>query len=297
VIYKSLFIFFIVFLFLGCSQSEKQKASVDLDLILPGNLDNFKRVSRIKIYPADSLVSYIGEVANEYISYGVVRVAGCQYKSGNQIYSADLYEFDDPLGAFGIYSKRRLPEDKFIEIGTESLLGSGFIYYFKDRFFVTINSYSDGLPDIESLFQLATMIDSLIPGNSLYPEQIMIFPQKRLVRHSEKFLPHGFESFNVPDSCFSAVYKRKNATCTLFYSLNRDEIEYETFVKILQKRGRILTHTAGVGRRSIYSVSEKDGKVLMGYSDRVIFGVMGVSGDYWAKALCEALFENLGKTL
>jgi len=286
--------FFTVILILGCSISDKKTETFDFSTVLPDSLNRFVRTDKVKIYPTDSLYNYINGAAEEYISCGVVQVASCEYIMNELTYSVDIYEFISPLGAFGVYSRHRLSTDNFIDLGTEALLGSSYIYYLKDRFFITLNSYGDNLPDFESMSSFVAAIDSLLPGTALYPQQIMVFPQKRLIRHSEKFWPHGFEKFAAPESCFSADYKRGNKICTLFYSLNRDESEYETFKKVIQQRGRILSHTAGVGKNSIYSVSEQDGKILLGYSNRVIFGVLDVSGDYWAKALCKALFENLG---
>jgi len=154
------------------------------------------------------------------------------------------------LGAFGIYSKHRLPADNFIELGTESLLGPSYIYYFKDKFFIIINSLSRGLPDFESMYGFARSIDSLVPGSPVYPQQLMVFPQKRLVAHSEKFLINGLESFAAPESCFTADYARGDDTSTVFYSLNRTEPEFRTLVKVINRKGRILSNTAGVGRNS-----------------------------------------------
>ena len=289
--------FFSVILIINCSTPDKKIEMTDFTMVLPDTLNGFARTDRVKVYPADSLYSYIDGAAEEYLGYGVVQVASCEYIMNELTFSVDIFEFASLLGAFGVYSRHRLSSDNFINLGTEALLGSSYIYYLKDRFFMTLNSYGDNLPDFESMNSFAAAIDSLLPGTALYPRQIMVFPQKRLIMHSEKFWPHGFEKFAAPESCFSADYKKRNDTCTLFYSLNRDESEYETFKKVIQQRGRILSHTAGVGKNSIYSVSEQDGRILLGYSDRVIFGVLEVSGDYWAKALCEALFDNLGLKL
>ena len=278
---------------LSCSSSDNSKTTTDMSSILVENIAGFTRKSRVKVFPPDSLYNYINRTADDYIPYGVVRVAIGEYSKGDLIYSVDLFEFSNPLGAFGIYSKRRLPDDEFIGLGTEALLGAGFIYYLKDRFYITINSYSDNLPDFESLINFASALDSLIPGAAAYPYQVRAFPQKRLVKHSDKFWPHGLDNFAAPESCFSALYKKNNAICTLFFSVNRTRTEYDTIVKVIQKRALILSHTAGLGQNSIYAVSDQDGKMLVGYSEGVIFGVIGISGDYWAKALIRALLENL----
>ena len=162
---------------------------------------------------------------------------------------------------------------------------------------MTINSYGDDLPDLESLKNLATAIDSLLPGNDMFPMELGVFPDKRLIANSEQFWPKGFDNYAIPESCWSADYVRNGKTCRLFYSLNRPNLEYDTFVKLVQKKGRILKHMAGVGKNSVYAIIDDDRKILLGYSDHTIFGVLDVANDYWAKALCEAMFENLGKEL
>ena len=281
-------------LILSCSSVNDSKSRVRFNSILLPEISDFTRAEKVKIYPADSLWNYIDGAADEYLSYRVVRVATVEYYRRNLTYSIDIYEFAEPLGAFGIYAKRRLPDDNFINLGTEALLGNGYLYCLKDRFFVTINSYGDELPDLESLRVFGTALDSLIPGKTDFPEQTFMFPQKRLVPHSEKFWPSGLEQFAAPESCFTADYKKGNDTCTLFYSSGRTQTEYETLLKVIQGKGRILSFSAGIGKNSIYAITDQTKKTLVGYTDGVIFGVLNVSGDLWAKALCEALLENLG---
>lgn len=295
--YKFLIIVIAGIIILSCSSADDSKPGARLDSILPVKIGGFTRVEKVKIYPADSLWNYIDGAADEYLSYQVVQVATVEYNKGDLIYSIDIYEFADPLGAFGIYAKRRLPYDNFINLGTEALLGNGYLYYLKDRFFITINSYGDELPDLESLRVFAVALDSLVPGKTALPEQTLVFPRKRLVPHSEKFWPSGLEHFAAPESCFTADYKREDDICTLFYSSARTQAEYETLVKVIQRKGRILSFTAGVGKNSIYAVTDQTGKTLAGYTDGVIFGVLNVAGDPWARALCEALLENLGAKL
>ena len=281
----------------SCSSSNRQTASTNLAKLLPAELDGFTRLAKVKDLPADSLINYLGDVGQEYISYGVRQAASADYKKDNITYSVDLFEFVNPLGAFGIYAQNRKPEDRYLSLGTESLIGSGYIYYFKGRFYMTINSISDELPDLESLDKFGSLVDSLIPGVEAFPQQIFAFPDKRLIQHSQKFWPLGFNYYDVPESCFSADYERNGDICRLFYAENRPITEYETFKKLIQRKGRILTHMAGIGNNSIYAITDDYGKILLGYNDHIIYGVLRVSNDYWAKALCEALFENLGKQL
>lgn len=280
-----------------CSSAEKSEPTIGLERMLPEMLGGYTRVQEAGIYPADSLWNYIDGAADEYLSYSVVQVATVEYVRNKSIYSVDIFEFADRLGAFGIYAKRRLPTDNFISLGTEALLGNGYLYYLKDKFFITINSYSDILPDLERLGKFAAAIDSIIPGTADYPKQILAFPQKRLVAHSEKFWPSGLDFFAAPESCFSADYIKNESVCTLFYSSERTVTEYETLVTVIQKKGRILSFTAGVGKNSVYAITEQTGKTLMGYTDGIIFGVLNVAGDLWARTLCEALMENLGVEL
>jgi len=282
---------------LGCSTGEQPQAGVDFARILPDRLAGFGRTGPVKTFLADSLYNYIDGAADEYVAYGVIQVASAEYARDQLIYSVDIYEFADLLGAFGIYSRRRLPEDRFIAIGSEALMGNGYVYYLKNRFYMTINSFNDRLPDYESLISFAMAIDSLIPGPAQMPPRLSAFPQVRLVQHSEQFWPHGLENFAAPESCFTADYEKDSERSRLFFSENRNPAEYETLLKVVQQQGRIFTHDAGVGKNSSYAVTDTYGKVLIGFSDGVIFGVVNVAGDYWAQDLCEALFENLGKTL
>lgn len=280
-----------------CSSPGNSHSKINFNKIFLPKISDFNRLTDIKTLPEDSMANYLGEAAEDYIDYGVIQAGNAEYGKNSTIYSVDIFQFTNRLGAFGIYARKRLADDTFISVGTESLIRAGYIYYFKDRFFMTVNSYGVELPDLESLRNFAAAIDSLLPGAELFPLQLDIFPDKRLIAHSQKFWPHGFDNYSVPESCFSADYLRRGQTCRLFYAERRTNVEYDTFVKLIQKKGRILTHMADIGKNSIYAITDEDGKILVGFSDGIIYGVMNVSNDYWAKALCEALLENMGKKL
>jgi hypothetical protein len=293
---KFVFGLFLLFI-LSCSLSNNSFRKADLTKFLPAQISDFSREDQPDVFPADSIYDFLGDAATEYINYGVLQAANSEYHSSNATYSVNIFEFAGSLGAFGIYARKRQPDDRFISIGAESLIGNGYLYYFKGKFFMTINSVGNKLPDLQQLDSFASAIDSLIPGSKIFPRQLSVFPDRRLIAHSEQFWPHGFISYEVPDSCFSADYMRKGETCRLFYAADRPLSQFETFKKLIQIKGRILTHMAGVGDNSIYAITDDDGKILAGFSDGIIYGVMNVANDYWAKALCEELFENLGKKL
>lgn len=286
-----------LFLLINCSTEKQSAPLIDFNTLLSTKLEGFSRSSEINVFNRKQLADRLANNSEIYLTYGIRQAAGCQFQKDNTTYSVDIFEFSNMLGAFGIYARRRMPGDKYISVGTQSLIGQGYIYYFKDRFFMTINTYGDDLPGFQSLIDLTELIDNLLPGPELMPTQIEIFPEKRLIINSFKFWPKGFDNYSVPDSCWSADYSRYNKTTRLFYSLNRSNVEYDTFVKLLQKKGRVMTHMAGVGQKSVYAISEDDGKILLGYSEGVMFGVINVTNDYWAKALCEALFQNMGLEL
>ncbi len=281
----------------GCSYENQSLPAIDFNTVLSTKLPDFTRTSDIRVFSREQLAEKFAGNAELYLAYDITQAAGVEYKKNNMTYSVDIYEFSDMLGAFGIYARKRMPDDNYISVGTQSLLGEGYIYYFKDRYFMTINTFGDDLPELQSLTSLAKSLDRLLPGSEMMPTQFDVFPDKRLAGHSFKFWPKGFDSYAVPESCWSADYIRYDKTTRLFYARNRTNIEYDTFVKVLQKQGRIMTHMAGVGEKSVYAITDDNGKILVSYSDGIIFGVINVTNDYWAKALCTALFENMGLKL
>lgn len=294
---KYLCLLIIIPIFLCCSPDKQTTPLTDFNTLLSTKLTNFARTSEIRVFSNEQIAERFSSNSDLYLVYNIKQAASVEYKKNRTSYSVDIFEFSDMLGAFGIYARRRMPDDRYISVGTQALLGEGYIYYFKDRYFMTINSFSDDLPELQNLITLASLIDSLLPGSEILPTQIEVFPNKRLVEHSLKFWPKGFDNYAVPESCWSVDYTRNNKTCRLFYATNSTNIEYDTFVKVLQKKGRVMTHMAGVGEKSVYAITDNNGKILLGYSDNIIFGVINVTNDYWAKALCEALFENMGEKL
>jgi hypothetical protein len=75
--------------------------------VIPPESAQIHREGELGIYPGDLLYEYINGGAPLYLEYGFVEVASQELLYNERTYILDVYQMEDPLAAFGIFSVRR----------------------------------------------------------------------------------------------------------------------------------------------------------------------------------------------
>jgi hypothetical protein len=154
---------------------------------LPEQFRSYHATDRLN-YTGKELYDYINGGAELYLSYGLAGMTGCKYNGENlpQV-TVEIYEMTSPGNAYGVYTQSRDKEEYDYGQGSQSF--PDFILFWKDRYFVIINT-QEVVPESEKAIKyLAELIDRSIPNKGKTPAIINDLPKENLV-------PAGFLYFH-----------------------------------------------------------------------------------------------------
>jgi hypothetical protein len=154
---------------------------------LPEHFMSYQATDKMD-FTGKELYDYINGGAELYLSYGLAGMTGCKYNGeGLPQVTVEIYEMTSPKNAFGVYTQSRDKDEQDYGQGSQSF--PDFILFWKDRYFVIVNT-QEVTPESESAIQyLAALIDESIPETGDKPAIINSLPEEGL-------LPGGFLYFH-----------------------------------------------------------------------------------------------------
>ena len=154
---------------------------------LPEKFMSYHATDRLN-YTGKELYDYINGGAELYLSYGLVSMTGCKYNgTGLPQITVEIYEMTDPKNAFGVYTQSRDKEESDYGQGSQSF--PDFILFWKDNYFVIVNSQAVVPESRKAIQYLAKLIDESIPGTGDKPSIVDLLPKEGLA-------PAGFLYFH-----------------------------------------------------------------------------------------------------
>jgi len=169
---------------MNLSASIQEKFPVDK---LPEQFMSYHATDRLN-YTGKELYDYINGGAELYLSYGLVSMTGCKYNGDSlpQV-TVEIYEMTDSKNAFGVYTQSRDKEEFDYGQGSQSF--PDFILFWKDRYFVIVNT-QEVVPESQKAVQyLAKLIDESIQETGDTPAIVNLLPKEGLA-------PAGFLYFH-----------------------------------------------------------------------------------------------------
>jgi hypothetical protein len=155
---------------------------------LPLTFHSYRLSERLS-YSADHLFEYINGAAELYLSYGLTGMTGCKY-SGEQLpeISVEIYEMTEARNAFGVYTQSRDREERMYGQGSQSYREA--ILFWKDRYFVVINTTKATPSSEEAIRFLAAEIDKSIPAEGAVPSIVALLPAQGLSQGEFLYFHH-----------------------------------------------------------------------------------------------------------
>lgn len=156
--------------------------------VLPERFMSYKIAERLD-YTGQELYDYLNGGAEVYISYGLVRMTGCKYSAENlpQV-SVEIYEMATAADAFGIYTQSRDKEEFDYGQGSQSF--PDFILFWKNNFFVIVNTPKVTMESAEAIISLATLVDKSILKKGNIPSIISNLPKENLIPAGYVYFHH-----------------------------------------------------------------------------------------------------------
>jgi len=261
--------------------------------VVPG----WKQVGKPEFFYPDNLYKYINGAAEQYFAYNFQQVVTASYQLGNdeeQTIIVDIYEMDNLLDGFGIYSSERSPGAEFKSIGTEGNLTGVEYLFWKDRFYVKMRSMAKGQKAVMEKF--ASDVAGKLPGSSDYPEILKAFPKEGMVEYSERYVARDLLGHSFLTTGFLVDYLMDGKESRLFLTVTEEsEIARRTFERLREffmVKGSVdgeitLGDGAFVGRQPHY------GRSIIFWHTNYVGGLLSVRDDDVGKELLEALLNNL----
>ena len=149
---------------------------------------SYQAVDRLN-YTGKELYDYINGGAELYLSYGLVGMTGCKYTGeGLPQITVEIYEMTGSKNAFGVYTQSRDKEE--LDYGQGSQSFSDFILFWKDRYFVVVNT-QEVVPESQKAIQyLAKLIDESIPETGDIPAVVNLLPKEELASAGFLYFHH-----------------------------------------------------------------------------------------------------------
>lgn len=165
----------------------RPKEFLIINNFLPETIGEWRRVSGPKTYEGkEKLYEYIDGGAEPYLSYSFIRVTNAEYlKEADKKVLVDIWEFDSPEDAFGVFSKDRAGVD--IKLGNGSALFHNYLYLWNGTYFVKIEPREGDILPEEVIF-LGKSLVAFMPYKKVSLPAIMKYlPDQYLIQESSKF--------------------------------------------------------------------------------------------------------------
>lgn len=156
-----------------------------------------------------NLYEFIDGAADGYLTYGVQEVATADYSQESTGFQAviDIYQMQDPLNAFGIYSEERNPGYSFMKIGNEGYSGGTSVNFWSGPYYVKITTFDEKDALKQEMTRLAAAVAGKVTAPGAEPVEVSYFPKKDLLPHSTTYIPRDVLAQSYLTNGFEAKYK------------------------------------------------------------------------------------------
>jgi hypothetical protein len=276
------FIISILFLAAACGGEKKATEQSGSARFFPAKFTQIasERAGEIETYVGDSLYEYINGGAELYHLYNFVEVSTAIYNYGDAEIVLDLYQFDNPEDAFGLYSMMRPDESAVVNLGVEGFSSGASLDFVKGEYMVRLTGYDESATTIEGVRKMAAEMDKAISGKTTLPEMFALFPRDQMVAASAKYYAEAF----MGRSFLTNVYTQNHAiaadTFTLF--VMPDEAG-EKYLKWLQaasgdeSKNGLLNELSYDSGKAFGISSDYSGDILVGLKGGKLAGIINLT--------------------
>ncbi|MBD3217030.1 MAG: hypothetical protein GF310_02050 [candidate division Zixibacteria bacterium] len=216
-----IFIFSILF---ACGGGEEEAAveqpNFELTEFFPESFADteINRSSEVEVYEGQSLYEYINGGAELYHLYNFEKVATAGYKKGENEIVMDIYQFDTPRNAYGLYSRVRPPAEEVLALGVEGFGGAGSLDFVKGRYVVRLTGFDQSDETQVMIDTMAQRMAATMPGITDKPDGFSLFPFQNMVEGSDVVYADSYLGHSFLTEVFERKYTFAGDTLTLFYT-------------------------------------------------------------------------------
>jgi len=199
------------------------------EVVFP-TLNGWQSDGKVQAFNKDNLFEHIDGAAEFYLSYGFESLQVASWKNNGSELTVEVYDHEDPLHAYGIYSIERSAKAEIGPIGLEGYGDAATFNFVTGKFYVKINSTQIEKVAGFSLKSFASEFSKTLCSNPEYPKVIGLFPKENLQPNSCQYIPTEFMGLGFLGSAVRAKYSLNGAEVTLFIIERADRAEVEKMV-------------------------------------------------------------------
>ncbi|MBI3584523.1 MAG: hypothetical protein HY096_11345 [Nitrospinae bacterium] len=167
---------FIALLGVSCNKPAEKKGggSDTIANLMPdmAKETQWKTEGEVRCYKGEELFNYMDGGAELYHAYGFKRACVQDYKKGENLYTMEIYEMENSLKAFGIYSLDRQGEHPSIK--QDATYQDGSLNIWKDRYYIRIFILQKGTNIKEEIQSLGEKAVSQIKSEGEMPSLVKL---------------------------------------------------------------------------------------------------------------------------
>jgi hypothetical protein len=181
---------------LGLSLIPPHVARADENMLqLPREILGWRTDGPDKVYTRQTIFDYMDGGGEIYLAYDFQRLLARDYaRSGAPRIVAEVYQMASSRDAYGVFTHD--PDGQPVSLGQMALYSAGLLRFWKDRFFVRLQS-EDETPGVKTaLMALGERVVSGIPQEGRTPSLLAALPPEGLIERSVLYF-HTSVSLNV----------------------------------------------------------------------------------------------------
>jgi hypothetical protein len=195
------------------------RARADARAALPAAVGGFKETKPPATFSPATLENLIDGGAEAVKFYAFQQCAYAEYApggKGNQLITAEVYQFAQPLDAFGYYSSQRNSDAQIVKIGGDGYQEASDLNFWKGAYCVKITITTTPTPAYQQeMPKLAQAIAAKLSGPTAVPAMVGMLPPGRTPR-SEQYVKINVAAQSCLKNGVLAKYKAAGPQAELF---------------------------------------------------------------------------------
>jgi hypothetical protein len=198
---------------------DRSSQGINLDLPTPNNL---VPSGPVEVFTTENLSDKINGKAEFYLSSGVKRLATRRFRLENAPdawIEVFLYDMGKPRNGFAVYSGQRREDGLALSLAPFSYRTENAHYFLNGHTYVEIIGSGSTQEEIAAREALAQAIIGANPGSEDAFDELRLFPDPHLDKHSISLISTNAFGFEGLDNVFTALYDVDGIKVMVFLSL------------------------------------------------------------------------------
>jgi hypothetical protein len=262
---------------------------------------DWKMVGEVQELYAKDLLDFNTAVSDYLFEYNIQKTLRCGFINSKDsiLIKFTLFQLDNQILAFGLYSTDKSPSLKFYDIGFQSFLKGSILFTWYGNYVIQIES-TDTTGKFPAVIEdFARDCIKFLPKQKQATPILHSLPNKNRVKYSEKFYKKHWLDQDYFQNIYYADYYIQEGFSRIFIvdNLTTAAADYNfwRYFNFIKNRGSILRDSLEI--ETDYFVIDEPlwGKTILAKKNQIIYGILDYRNDKWTEDRLHELLEELKK--